>query len=278
MTTRANGPLFRKIDCLRVQVPHLQAGLAFYRDALGQSLIWQTDTAAGLRLPESSAELVIQTEDAGPEVDLMVASVDEAAKRIVAAGGAVTEGPFDIQIGRCVVVRDPWGNRLVLLDASKGLLATDNSGRVIGNVARRKPAVLPSHVEAFVLDQRIARLATVDEHGRPHIVPICFAYTEGVVYSVLDAKPKRVPVERLRRVRNLVANPSVQVIVDTYDEDWTKLRYVQLRGTASLLTEGPQHNAAVGLLREKYEQYREMGIRDEPVIAVHVEDSVWWPA
>jgi lactoylglutathione lyase len=126
--------LLRKVDCIRLYVPDLEEGLAFYRDQLGHELIWHTETAAGLRLPESEAELVIQTEDQRQEVDLLVDSADEAAKFIEQAGGRVIVPPFDIQIGRCVVVEDPWGNPLVLLDTSKGLLKTDAQGNVIGNL------------------------------------------------------------------------------------------------------------------------------------------------
>jgi len=125
--------LIRKVDCVRLYVPDLEAGLLFYRDRLGHELIWRTKTAAGLRLPESEAELVIQTEDQRQEVDLLVDSADEAAKFIEQAGGRVIVPPFDIQIGRCVVLEDPWGNPLVLLDTSKGLLRTDADGNVIGN-------------------------------------------------------------------------------------------------------------------------------------------------
>ena len=126
--------LIRKVDCVRLYVPDLEAGLSFYRDRLGHSLIWRTKTAAGLRLPESDAELVLQTEDQRQEVDLLVDSADEAAKLIEQAGGRVILPPFDIQIGRCVVLEDPWGNPLVLLDTSKGLLKTDADGNVIGNL------------------------------------------------------------------------------------------------------------------------------------------------
>jgi predicted enzyme related to lactoylglutathione lyase len=126
--------LFRKVDCVRLYVPDLEAGLSFYRDRLGHELIWRTKTAAGLRLPESEAELVLQTEDQRQEVDLLVDSADEAAKFIEQAGGRVIVPPFDIQIGRGVVVEDQWGNSLVLLDASKGLLVTDSNGNVIGNI------------------------------------------------------------------------------------------------------------------------------------------------
>ena len=126
--------LIRKVDCVLLYVPDLEAGLTFYRDRLGHELIWRTKTAAGLRLPESDAELVLQSEAQRREVDLFVNSADEAAAFIEQAGGRVVVPPFDIQIGRCVVVEDPWGNPLGLLDASKGLLATDANGNVIGNI------------------------------------------------------------------------------------------------------------------------------------------------
>ena len=126
-------PLIRKVDCVRIYVPDLEAGLAFYRDQLGHELIWRTATAAGLRLPETDAELVIQIEEQRQEIDLLVDSADAAARFIEQAGGKVIVTPFDIQIGRCVVVEDPWGNPLVLLDMSKGSLTTDAEGNVIGN-------------------------------------------------------------------------------------------------------------------------------------------------
>jgi predicted enzyme related to lactoylglutathione lyase len=126
--------LIRKVDCVRLYVPDLDAGLAFYRDRLGHELIWRTETAAGLRLPESDAEIVLQTEEPRQEVDLLVDSAEEAAKSIEQAGGKIIVPPFDIQIGRCVVMEDPWGNPLVLLDTSKGLLRTDDDGNVIGNL------------------------------------------------------------------------------------------------------------------------------------------------
>ncbi|MDP9237302.1 MAG: VOC family protein [Chloroflexota bacterium] len=125
-------PLFRKIDCLRLPVPGVEAGLRFYRDALGHELIWRTATAAGLRLPDSNAELVIHNEGTGTETDLMVEAVGAAVERIVVAGGHVLRPIFDIAIGKCAVVADPFGNVLVLLDSSKGLLVTDVAGNVIG--------------------------------------------------------------------------------------------------------------------------------------------------
>jgi lactoylglutathione lyase len=114
-------------------VPDIESGLAFYQDRLGHTLIWRTGTQAGLRMPDSDAELVIHTERQETEANLLVDSAEEAAARIVEAGGSIVAGPFDIQIGRCTVVQDPWGNRLVLLDMSKGKLVTDAEGNVIGN-------------------------------------------------------------------------------------------------------------------------------------------------
>ena len=126
-------PLIRKVDCVQIQVPDLDAGLAFYRDQLGHQLVWRTERAVGLRLPDSDAEIVLQIERPGIEINLLVDSADVAVARIVAAGGTVVVPPFEIQIGRCVVVCDPWGTQLILLDTSKGLLATDADGNVIGN-------------------------------------------------------------------------------------------------------------------------------------------------
>jgi lactoylglutathione lyase len=128
-------PLFQKLDCLSLRVVDLDTGLAFYADTLGHELIWRSRTAAGLRLPESNAELVLHTEDRPMETDLAVASVTDAVDRFTGAGGRVLAGPFDIAIGLCAVVADPWNNVLVLLDTSKGLLQVDENKNVIENEA-----------------------------------------------------------------------------------------------------------------------------------------------
>ena len=132
MTSSPLTPLLRKVDCLQIPVPDLEEGLAFYRDRLGHDLIWRTETAAGLRMPDTDAEIVIQTERAALEVNLLVASADRAVTAIVEAGGQIVVPPFDIRIGRCAVVQDPWGNGLILLDMSKGPLVTDAHGNVLG--------------------------------------------------------------------------------------------------------------------------------------------------
>lgn len=128
-------PLFRTVDAVEIRVPSLDEGLAFYRDRLGHELIWRTATAAGLRLGEAATELVLQTERPNDFVDMLVDSADEAAQMFATAGGRIVAPAFDIAIGRCVVVADPWGNELVLLDARNGRLVTDAVGNVVGTEA-----------------------------------------------------------------------------------------------------------------------------------------------
>ncbi|MEX2226946.1 MAG: TIGR03668 family PPOX class F420-dependent oxidoreductase [Dehalococcoidia bacterium] len=134
-------------------------------------------------------------------------------------------------------------------------------------------------VREFIEHQRVARLATVDEHGRPHVVPICFALAGEVLYSAIDEKPKSGDYRRLRRLRNIEANPNVQVLFDVYDDaDWSRLRYVQLRGRARIIDAGDEHAAAIALLRQRYAQYTTMALESRPVIAIDMERVVEWRA
>ena len=138
-----------------------------------------------------------------------------------------------------------------------------------------KRAMKPE-VEHFVQAQRVARLATVDARGRPHVLPIVFAYADGCFYTPLDLKPKSVPPERLRRVRNILGSPHVQVLVDHYDEDWLQLGYVQLRGDAELIEQGDEYRRALRLLESKYPQYGALPLEGRPVIKITVERAVTW--
>ncbi len=124
-------PLFRKIDNYMLRVVDLDAAIAFYRDKLGHTLIWRDGEAAGLALPETDAEIVLHCH-IGPETDILVRDADQAYRAFLDAGGQSVEPPFDIAIGRCARVRDPFGNVIVMLDQSKGKLATDSAGRVTG--------------------------------------------------------------------------------------------------------------------------------------------------
>jgi PPOX class probable F420-dependent enzyme len=108
-------------------------------------------------------------------------------------------------------------------------------------------------------------------------VPICFAIDGGVLYTPLDGKPKRRPVQQLKRVRNILSNPEVAVLVDRYDEDWSRLRYALIRGAASLLEDEEERAAAVRCLTDKYEQYARMNIERAPVIRVRIRQITFWP-
>ena len=101
---------------------------------------------------------------------------------------------------------------------------------------------------------RLARLATVDEAGRPHLVPVCFAVEGDRIYSAVDAKPKRSP--DLKRLRNIAFHPEVALLVDHYEEDWTRVWWVRVDGTALVLDSGPERDRGIDLLCAKYEQYR----------------------
>jgi PPOX class probable F420-dependent enzyme len=136
---------------------------------------------------------------------------------------------------------------------------------------------LGSAEEAFLTMARVAHLATADASGEPSVVPVCFVLVDDVIYSALDEKPKTVSWDRLKRVRNLAARSRVSLVVDTYDEDWTRLAYVHVRGDASLVQPGkPEHERAVGRLREKYPQYRAMAIETRPVLRIALVAARSW--
>jgi PPOX class probable F420-dependent enzyme len=131
----------------------------------------------------------------------------------------------------------------------------------------------------FLAAHRVGHLATVDERGHPTVVPFCYATDGECVYSALDEKPKRVRPEDLARVRNLLGHPRVAFVVDDYDEDWTRLRYLLVHGDADLLRSGEDgHEAAVALLRVKYPQYTAMAIERRDVVRIRPARSRLWVA
>jgi PPOX class probable F420-dependent enzyme len=124
---------------------------------------------------------------------------------------------------------------------------------------------------------RVAHLATSDQYARPHVVPIVFVYEHPHLYTPIDRKPKRdADWRQLRRVRNVVTNGRASVVVDVWDEDWSRLRYALLEGTADVLESGDERERAVSLLEAKYEQYRDLPLGDAPVIRVTVERRIDW--
>jgi PPOX class probable F420-dependent enzyme len=128
----------------------------------------------------------------------------------------------------------------------------------------------------FIAHQRIAHLATADRRAVPHVVPVCFALSDGTLYITIDEKPKRHSSSRLKRLRNIAENPAVAVVVDRYDEDWAMLGWVLLHGYAELLTDGTEHQDAQTLLRSRYSQLKVMQIARYPVIAVRIERTTSW--
>ncbi len=125
-------------------------------------------------------------------------------------------------------------------------------------------------VDARLRKARVARLATSDAEGRPHIVPVCYAYDGRAFYTPVDLKPKRVPAERLARVRNIRAHPGVALVVDEYHEEWDRLWYILVRGQAAVVSGGNEREEALRLLREKYPQYAAPQLlpEDAPVIRI----------
>lgn len=131
---------------------------------------------------------------------------------------------------------------------------------------------------AFLLAHRLGHLATVDEQGRPHNVPVCFALHAGNLYIAIDEKPKRGDVRDLRRVRNIHANPSVCLVVDDYDEDWSRLAWLQVRGEAAVVDDADEHTGALAALRARYPQYRAMALEGRPALRIIPTRVVAWSA
>jgi PPOX class probable F420-dependent enzyme len=127
-------------------------------------------------------------------------------------------------------------------------------------------------------DARVGRLATADLRGRPLVVPVCFALAGNVIYSAIDAKPKRDPSRPLRRVRNVLENPQASLAVDEYDEDWTRLCYVIVEASAAVLPAGDELGRAIKALTVKYPQYRAMTLSQESgsMIRLTVDRLVAW--
>src|SRR5438132_1677101 len=140
--------------------------------------------------------------------------------------------------------------------------AADGVGRRAQAVVRQDDAEVH---DARLAAARVARLATIDPDGRPHLVPIVFALDGDTLYSAVDQKPKR--SQTLRRIDNARARPDVTVLVDRYEDDWARLWWIRVRGRARVLDDGEERVHALTLLAEKYPQYRTQP-PDGPVLAV----------
>jgi len=135
---------------------------------------------------------------------------------------------------------------------------------------------LGRNAAAFIRAARVAHLATADAGGQPHVIPICFVFDRNEFFSPIDEKPKQTSPRLLKRLKNISENPKVSLLVDRYEEDWQKLAYVLVLGTAKILLRGKRHDRAVGLLRRKYPQYRSMALEQRPIIRIAPARAVSW--
>lgn len=131
----------------------------------------------------------------------------------------------------------------------------------------------------FVAKARVGRLATVDETGQPHLVPLCYTLVDDEIVSAIDAKPKRVGPARLRRVRNIRERSAVSMLVDRYEDDWAALGWVRVDGAARIAApEDTRHGPAVEALRAKYGQYADHPLDERPVIVISPDRVQSWGA
>ena len=124
---------------------------------------------------------------------------------------------------------------------------------------------------------RVAHLATSDQYARPHVVPIVFVCIDDVLYTPLDRKPKRDDDwHALRRVRNIETNGRVAIVVDRYDENWSRLAWVMVEGVATILESGEARDSAAALLVAKYAQYETLPLDGRPIVRVEIERASEW--
>jgi PPOX class probable F420-dependent enzyme len=133
-------------------------------------------------------------------------------------------------------------------------------------------SAIPATLAGFISEARVGHLGTADAAGQPLVVPICYAFDGESLFSAVDAKPKR-STAGLRRIRNIRENASVSVVIDHYEEDWTRLRYVIIQGEAQLLTDGSDFSRGVDLLRAKYPQYRTLGLDRDAGLMIRVKPA-----
>ena len=135
--------------------------------------------------------------------------------------------------------------------------------------------MLSERQRRFLEASRVGHLATADAKGAPHLIPVCYAVDADTLYITVDEKPKRRDVP-LKRVRNILDNPQAAFVVDRYDDDWSRLGWVMLRGPAEILDSGPEHDRAQALIVARYPQLKAMRIAELPVIALRIARATDW--
>jgi PPOX class probable F420-dependent enzyme len=132
---------------------------------------------------------------------------------------------------------------------------------------------------AFINRHRVARLASADANGVPHLVPIVYALIGDVFYFVVDEKRKRTRTG-LKRLRNIAENPQVALLIDEYDEDWCRLAYLLVHGHATLVNDPDEYETALSALRRRYPQYVSMPVAfgRHPMVHITTQRRHWWRA
>ncbi|MGD0074641.1 MAG: TIGR03668 family PPOX class F420-dependent oxidoreductase [Candidatus Binataceae bacterium] len=135
-------------------------------------------------------------------------------------------------------------------------------------------------VREFVSVARVGHLATATVDGEPHAIPLCFWFDGANFYFAIDEKPKRQTGIKLKRMRNIAANPRVALIIDRYEEDWASLAYVLINGRARVVEDPEEYMLALRNLRDKYPQYRAMALNPEsnPLVKIEPERVHVWGA
>lgn len=131
----------------------------------------------------------------------------------------------------------------------------------------------------FTESHRVAHLATADADGTPHVVPIVYALLDDEIYFVVDEKPKKTR-RGLRRLRNIAANPRAAVIIDAYHDDWNRLAYLLIEGTAAEVDQPERYAAVLDALRRRYPQYRSMELSFDrnPMVRIVPARRHFWRA
>jgi PPOX class probable F420-dependent enzyme len=137
------------------------------------------------------------------------------------------------------------------------------------------PRLAPDDALRRLMTVPVVRLATADEHGRPHLVAVTFTMRKGTVYTAIDHKPKS--TRDLKRLANIRVNPRVSLLADHYEDDWDRLWWVRVDGHARIVEDAEEMAEPVALLAERYAQYRERP-PEGPVIAIMIDRWTGWTA
>jgi PPOX class probable F420-dependent enzyme len=251
-----------------------------HQDAHGYSLWPVREKATGKIVGDCGLFL---TEGTGPEVEIAYrfGRLSWGKGYATEAAGACLRFGFEERgLEQIVAVTSPdhIASRRVMEKNGLTFVGTETYyGRPMVKYAINRPGRISVQHATFLERQRSGRLATVDPRGQPHAVPICYALLDDVIYTPIDEKPKTGDPRELRRIRNILANPKVCLVLDRYeDEDWSRLAWLQVRGEASLVEDVAERERALVALRARYRQYVTMALEELPLLKITPTRLVGW--